>query len=81
LGSGEKAPVGMEDSILGLQQVIKDRKECNLDTGLLFVDYRRAFDSVHLCHSKIRKIMEDIVLSGHLTKWRRVSITERSLCK
>ena len=56
---------GTKDQIANIHWIIKKAREFQKNIYFCFIDYTKAFDCVD--HNKLWKILQEMVIPGHLT--------------
>ena len=56
---------GTRDQIANIRRIIKKAREFQKNIYFCFIDYSKAFDCVE--HNKLRKILQEMGISDHLT--------------
>ena len=63
--AGFRTGRGTRDQIANIHWIMEKGREFQKNINFYFIDYAKAFDSVD--HHKLRKILKDMGIPGHLT--------------
>ena len=62
---GFRKGIGTRDQIANIRWIIEKAREFQKNIYFCFIDYAKAFDCVY--HNKLRKILQEMRISDHLT--------------